>query len=219
MLYGLPTYGQTKISGTIVDNKLRTPLENTQVENVHSKEKVISDSNGNFQLIVKSGELISALKKGYDKVYIRISNEKQPTYYKLHLDKTIPRLDVRGHLLPYQRDSLEYHEAYSGILSGAKKGDNFARESGNVSLDALSKQNRDRWAFQAMFEKWQNEKYVNYVFNDSLVKRITYLEGSDLRRFMARFKPSYTFLRSATEYQFLRYIKRSYIQFQKEEGY
>lgn len=216
---GISANAQTQIKGVIVDNKLLTPIRKAQVENIHTKQIVQTDSSGNFALTVRSGEMIYALKEGFDKVYVRIINEKQPTFYKLHLDKTIPRLDVRGHLLPYQRDSIEYAEAYSGILRGAKKGDNFARESGNVSLDALSKQNRDRWAFQAMFEKWQNEKYVNYVFNDSLVQKITYLEGSDLKRFMDRYRPSYTFLRSATEYEYLRYIKQSYIQFQKEEGY
>ena len=174
---------------------------------------------GNFSIVVKNGDLLTISKEGYDKTRIRIVNEKRPTYYKLHLDKTIAHLDVRGHLLPYQKDSIEYYELYSTTLNGAKKGDNYATGMGNISLDALSKQNRDRWAFQAMYDKWQKDKYIDFVFNKELVQKITYLEGEDLRRFMDYYRPSYTFLRSATEYEYLNYIKQSYIHFQKQGKY
>ena len=163
---------------------------------------------------MKSDDLIIFKKKSYKKVSIRISNGKFLIYYKIHLDRLTPPLDPRGHLLPHQRDSIESYKRYSTTLNGAKQGENNAHGSMfNISLDALSKQNRDRWAFQAMYEKWQNEKYVDFVFNKELVTKITSLAGDDLRRFMRYFRPTYQFLRSATEYEYLDYLKQSYKQF------
>jgi hypothetical protein len=212
----LTTNAQTQIRGQIVDNKSKKFLSDVQVRNVHSNSSTQSKQNGAFEIIVKSGELIQFEKEGYEIVRIRIKNEKQPLFYNLHLDKMIPRLDPYGHLLPYQKDSLEFDAIYGIIIHGERKEDVDMR---SLPLAALSKYNRDKWAFQDMFIRNQNEKYVDFVFNKQLVKEITALEGDDLDRFMKFYRPSYSFLRSATEYEYLDYIKRSYKQFQIKENY
>ncbi len=167
---------------------------------------------------IKTGELLLIDKEGYENARIRIANERNPLFYNLHLDKIQNRLDPQGHLLPYQRDSLKFVNTYSLILNGSKKGENNA-SGGGISLDALSKKNRDRWAFQAMYEKWQNDKYVDFIFNKALISEITKLEGDDLRLFMQYYRPTYSFLRSATEYEYLDYIKKSYLDYLRRPKY
>ncbi len=218
LLASLPSTAQTRISGITLNNETQEVLANVAIHNVLTDEKVSSDNQGEFELTVNTGDLVDVQMEGFDRVRIRIGNEKQPLFYKLQLDKTIPRLDVRGHLLPYQRDSLEYAELYTMTLNGAKKGVNNACP-GNFSLDALSKKTRERWAFQALYANWQNEKYIDYVFNKELVKKITYLEGEELDRYMKYYRPTYSFLRSSTEYEYLEYIKQSYRHFQQQQKY
>jgi len=166
--------------------------------------------------MVKSGELIELKRNNYKTLRIRIQNEKQPSYYILHLEKLKPMVDVKGYLLAYQLDSLDYDKTFFNAVHGTKQGENNACGG---SLDALSKQNRERWAFQKMYAKWQGAKYVDFVFNEKLVKEITYLSGNDLRRFMRIYRPSVQFLRTATQYEYLDYIKKSYFQFKQQGRY
>jgi hypothetical protein len=85
----------------------------------------------------------------------------------------------------------------------------------SMPLAMLSKKNRQEWAFQEMYTQWEQEKYIDFVFNDKLVNRITYLQDEDLKLFMKLFRPSYEFLRNVSEYEYLDYIKSSYYQFKK----
>lgn len=193
-------------------------LDSVTIKNIHSGQTIQCDSLGHFSLEVKSGELIEFNRNGFDKLRIRIINEKQPSYYVLHLEKTKPLLDVKGKLLTYQLDSLAYDNIFYSTIHGAKKGENNVT-GGNISLDALSKQNRERWAFQKMHEKWQQEKYIDFVFNEELVEKITYLSGEELKRFMRMYRPTYRFLRESTEYEYLKYVTDAYNLFKKQEKY
>lgn len=191
-------------------------MDSVTIKNINSKTVTLVDSISTFNLIVKNDDLIEVSRNNYETVRIRIANEKQPSYYVLHLEKSYPLLDVNGHLLPYQRDSLEFDNIYGIIVHGERKGEVDMR---SLPLAALSKQNREKWAFQEMFDKWQKEKYIDFVFNKDLVKKITYLKGNDLRRYMRLYRPSAQFLRTATEYEYLDYIKRSYRQFLERGQY
>mgnify|MGYP000153266910 CR=1 FL=1 len=135
---------------------------------------------------------------------------------KLNTNTIQANIDVKGYLLAYQLDSLDYDNVYGILIRGERLEDVDMR---SLPLAALSKQNREKWAFQKMYDKWQGAKYVDFVFNADLVKKITYLKGNDLRRFMRIYRPSASFLRNATQYEYLEYIKKSYEQFKDRNDY
>jgi hypothetical protein len=85
----------------------------------------------------------------------------------------------------------------------------------SMPLAMLSKKNRQEWAFQEMYAQWEQEKYIDFVFNDKLVSRITYLQDEDLKTFMRLYRPQYEFLRNVSEYEYLDYIKSCYYHYKK----
>jgi hypothetical protein len=192
------------------------PLDSVIIRNIHSDQKIQTASDGLFDIIVKNGELLEFEKRTYQKLRVRIVNEKEPSYYILNMQLKRPLVDVKGYLLAYQLDSLKFDKIY-GILVNGERIEDVNMKS--LPLAALSKQNREKWAFQRMYDKWQREKYIDFVFNEKLVEKITYLKGNDLRRFMSLYRPNASFLRGATEYEYLEYIKKSFLQFQKQGKY
>ncbi len=216
-LTGLSVQGQSIIKGDILDITSQKPIEGVVIKNIHTNESATSESNGTFSIEVKSGNLIELTKDSFETLRIRIANDKSPSYYKLVLSKPQKNevRDIYGHLIGYSRDSIEYYNTYAVILNGSKQGQNNA--VGGASLDALSKANRERWAFQIMYAKWENEKYVDFVFNKELINKITYLEGEELKQFMLIYRPSYKFCRSASRYEYLNYIKQSFYKFKAGE--
>jgi hypothetical protein len=122
-------------------------------------------------------------------------------------------VDIKGRSLDYTKDSIRYRETYDVVLRKQRREDVDMR---SMPLAMLSKKNRQEWAFQEMYESWEREKFIDLTFNDRLVNKITYLEGEELKAFMKTFRPSYEFLRSASQYEYLDYIKRCYYLYRRK---
>ncbi|MDD1429077.1 hypothetical protein MEO94_32545, partial [Dolichospermum sp. ST_sed9] len=78
------------------------------------------------------------------------------------------------------------------------------------------KRNKRLRAFQSRLEIQEQEKYVNYRFNKTLVKRITQLEGASLDSFMLIYRPTYEFVTSVDEIGFNQYLLTSSYQFKAD---
>ncbi len=74
-------------------------------------------------------------------------------------------------------------------------------------FDALSKRNRQIWAFQKHYEYFEKEKFINYVFNERLIRQLTKMDSTQTAEFMYYYRPSYDQLKAWTEYEFYEYIK------------
>ncbi len=114
----------------------------------------------------------------------------------------------------YQQDSIENRQMYSSIYRFEKP--TFKTSigpGGTVGADANElinifrfKRNKRLKQFQARLEADEQEKYVNYRFNKTLVKKLTHLEGEHLNTFMIKFRPSYDFASEADELVFNQYV-------------
>lgn len=214
-LISVYSHGQVLIKGEVRQQSDQTFLENVNVKNIFTNKGMTVSKDGLFEIEVKKGELIEFTKVGYQTVRIRISNEKEPLFYKIVMEKApimLREVDIKGKPLDFKKDSIKYHETYQIVLRKEKREDIDMR---SMPLAMLSKKNRQEWAFQEMYEKWEQEKYIDYVFNDKLVSKITYLKDEELRDFMRNYRPNYQFLRTASDYEYLDYIKHCYYMFKK----
>ena len=73
-------------------------------------------------------------------------------------------------------------------------------------------------AFQQRLLAEEEDKYVNYKFNSTLLKRVTGLTGVLLDKYKMIYKPSYEFLITATELEFYEYILNTSNKFKKQEN-
>lgn len=206
---------QTIIKGEVRDLANNSLMENVNVKNIYTQIGLTVQADGHFSLPVKKGELVEFTKVGYQTVRVRILSEKEPEYYKIIMNKTpieLREVDIRGKPLDFKKDSIRYRKTYDIVMRKESKNEVDMR---SMPLAMLSKKNRQEWAFQEMYAQWEQEKYIDFVFNDKLVSRITYLQDEDLKLFMKLFRPTYEFLRNVSEYEYLDYIKSSYYQFKK----
>ena len=88
-------------------------------------------------------------------------------------------------------------------------------ESLRSPFSALSKSNRQKWAFQENYAYFQQEKYIDYTFNDALITQVTGLAGDSLLRYKQRYRPGYEQLRSMNEYNFYMYIKETVARYRR----
>ena len=63
----------------------------------------------------------------------------------------------------------------------------------------------------------EQENYINYRFNKNTVKRITHLEGENLKNFMLSYRPDFEFTQTSSTVTFYQYILSSSYKFKREK--
>lgn len=211
------TLAQSVMKGHIRDFANNQPLDNVNVRNIYTMVGMTTLKDGVFQVRIKKGELVEFSKVGYQTLRIRIQNENEIPYYVLDM-KRVPielrEVDIKGKPLDFKSDSIRYRQVYKIVLNKPRRNDIDMR---SMPLAMLSKKNREEWAFQEMYDEWEQNKFIDFTFNEKLVQRITYLSGPRLDEFMKRYRPSYEFLRTASEYEYLDYIKYCFYRFDIEK--
>lgn len=207
LVHGPAVAQSLQLRGVVQDRVEKKGLSGVQLFNMFDSSAAFTDSNGAFILQASKGQLIEIRYPGYVVERFRISEGHVPPYFKLYLDK-IALLDhdkyAGRELTAYQRDSIERYELYKTTLE-------FPRMSGVDKVaspfSAMSKSNRQKWQFQEEFALREQERYIDFTFNEQLVKQISGLEGEDLVRYMRRYRPGYQKLRSMDTYELYNYIR------------
>lgn len=197
------------IIGEVSDRASNQPIAGVSIQNIHSGVRILSDSNGKFNLEGTGDDLIEFIMQGYETTRFRVPKGKLPVYFKITLLKeraTLPDYTPDGLYAAYLKDSIKYNELYKSAI-------NFEKLTGldviRHPFSAMSKRNRQIWAFQKEFAYFQKEKFIDLTFNAAIVSNLTGLEGDSLTYYMRRFRPSYEQLHQMTEYSFYQYIRQN----------
>jgi hypothetical protein len=205
-LWSSPTCFAFIIKGKVYDAKTHAPLANVFIMNTYSDARVVTDTSGTFAIEVERGHLIEFKALNYKIARVRIDTETAP-FYSIAMREGAFDLDEveivgRSHL----SDSLSNRETYKWAI------DHYKLEGADIiqhPFDAMSKRNRQIWAFQKRYEYFEKEKYVDFVFNARLISKITNVDSTQMEDFRRYYRPSYEEIRRWTTYEFLDYIKSS----------
>jgi hypothetical protein len=205
---GHTVYAQ-QIKGVVQSRLEKNALQNVQLVNIYSGKTSFTDSAGYFVIEANKGELIEVRVAGYLTARFRLSQGHVPPFFKIYLDKLVilntDRFASSG-LTQYQIDSVKSHELYRTALDYPRMS---AFQQIESPFTALSRSNQQKWKFQESYAMFEREKYIDFTFNENLIRQITGLEGDDLARYMKYYRPSYEQLRNMNQYDFFSYIRQS----------
>jgi len=194
------------MKGRVYDMKTGQPMANVNVVNTFTELGMTTDSTGLFTLSVEKGHLVELRRIGYKIVRVRIETETLP-YYNLGMKEgafDLDEVEIKGN--NYVIDSIERRETYKWAI------EHYTLDGLEViehPFDALSKRNRQIWAFQKRYEYFEKEKFVDYVFNAKLIAKLTQIDSAHIEEFRRIYRPPYEQIKMWKEYEFLEYIKRS----------
>ncbi|MFB5944466.1 hypothetical protein [Albibacterium profundi] len=80
----------------------------------------------------------------------------------------------------------------------------------NKLFSALSNEGKDARRLQKMLESEYEMEEVDSFFNKPLVKEVTGLDGNELNDFMLKYRPDYDWIKSASHYDLILYIKEKF---------
>ena len=215
LLLGTASARAITIRGEVLESVNRTVISNVNIQNIHVSTGTVSDIDGKFSIEAEKGQLIEFRKIGYKTVRLRIPEGIVPEYFRITMEMStfeLPEFELTKKNQNYKRDSVEYRELYKSSLEFQKLS---AVESIRHPFSALSKRNRQIWAFQEEYNRFEQQKYVDYTFSETLVKNLTGLQGDSAQTYLRLYRPSYDMLRSISEYEFYRYVKQTVANFRR----
>ena len=193
------------------------------IKNISKDKMAQSDMGGNYKIPATSGDIVSFSSAGYITDTIVVTANMLTTSFDIFLARNVIELSnvEIGDLNRYQADSISRREEFNDVLT--KRNTKLVGGRGNTPTDGVgvtfspltffSKKERNERRFKKMFERQEEEMYIDYKFPFDYVSQITGLQGDSLRSFMLQYRPDYAFCRRSSKADMLLYINDSYRAF------
>lgn len=209
---------QFLLSGTVYDSSKINYVPGVTVSNKQGNT-VVTDSMGKYSIWVNEKDSVTFTFRNKSTQKFAVQTVADPSRFDISLrvkykGKYSTLKEVIVHTKSYREDSIENRETYADIYNYQKPGiTSTLSPSGMAGADVNElinifrfKRNKRLKNFQVRLENQEQEKYVSYRFNKTLIKKLTQLEGQQLDNFMIIYRPDYEFTSLADELVFNQYI-------------
>jgi len=213
-----PLHAQFILSGTVYDSSKINYVPDVSIWNKEGKFTT-TDSLGRYSLLVSDKDSVTFIFRNKSTQKFAVHSIPDPAHFDVSLrvnykGKYSTLKEVVVFTKSFREDSIENRETYAKIFSFEKPGlKSSITPGGMVGADVNElinifrfKRNKRLKTFQIRLEKEEQEKYINFRFNKTLVRRITQLEGTQLETFLIKYRPDYEFASNASELVMNQYI-------------
>jgi plasmid maintenance system killer protein len=221
---------QLVVSGSVLDKSKINYVEGVRVFSTGGKI-AITDSLGHYSINVNKTDSIYFVYNAKPTQKFAINNIPNTYQFDISLHLNVQsRYSVMKEVVVYSKnykqDSAENRQTYAEVFNFHKpRFETSIVPGGGVGLDANElfnlfrfKRNKRLKKFQERLEADEQERYVNYRFNKTFVKRITQLKAANLDTFMVWYRPSFLFTIEASEVDFNQYILNCMYQYKRIIG-
>jgi hypothetical protein len=210
---------QYRVKGTVYDSSRIYRIEAVTVMSTNGK-MTITDSLGHYQIVAGDKDSIwfSYLGKPTPKYPVLKIPDINQFDIALRLKSEVMK-EVRIKSRSYREDSIQNRKDYAKVFDFHRPNvaslTSIGPTGAGIDLDELIRvfqfrKNKSMEKFRERLEEQERQKFIDHRFNKALVKRLTGLDGEDLNVFMLKYRPSYAFTLTATEYDFQLYIKKCF---------
>jgi hypothetical protein len=211
-------HAQFVLSGTVYDSSKINYVPGVSVWNKEGKFTT-TDSLGRYSITVMEKDSVSFIFRNKSTQKFPVHTIPDPAHFDVSLrvnykGKYSTLKEVVVFAKSFREDSIENRETYGKIFNFQKPGIKTSITPGGAvgaDVDEIInmfrfKRNKRLKTFQIRLEKEEEEKYISFRFNKTLVRRITQLEGQQLETFLVKYRPGYEFASNASELVFNQYI-------------
>lgn len=186
-----------------------------------------TDSLGHYSIPIAAGDSIFFMYEGKNTLRFPLSSVRDFNQFNISLGIKVQNKyqlleEVKVVSRSYSFDSLQFRRDYAKVF-------NFEKPTiapsmtpdGGVGFDLQQliqifrfKENKHMRSLQERLRIQEEDRYINYRFNPTLVSRITGFKGNALDTFMVWYRPNITFIRLADEVALHTYIIQNMYKFQ-----
>jgi len=198
------SFAQTKyFYGRLIDSITLLPVQDVHVIDRNTRQGDVTNGRGLFVLEGNLGDTLSFIKVGYrQQNFVLKGNRAAMDTLSITIFPEVHELravTVSAYsYADYRQDSTERRKNFSEIVGYSHHYFESSNSGAGIgfSLDRLfsRKEKRQKKALR-FFQENEEQQYINFRFNPILLHSLTGLRGEPLREFIAKYQPSYKWLR------------------------
>ncbi|RYZ99360.1 MAG: hypothetical protein EOP47_17000 [Sphingobacteriaceae bacterium] len=203
------------VDGIVFDKETKERIAQVNVRNLVSKASGYNNLKGEFKINAGKGDALIFTKDGFFSDTITVQGNRTLAVYLKRTGIQLKQVDITENMLTPEKRLAATKRDYTKIY-GNNDGFLALSPGGGVGLgldalyNAFSKSGRNAEHLKGIIESDYRENVIDYRFNRTQVSFITGLTDQQLTDFMFKYRPGYYFVTTATEYEFIRYIRTNY---------
>lgn len=222
VLCSVKLFAQTKpVQGFVVDKDSKQRVAKVFIYNSATDDGIYNNSKGEFFTKAKVGDTLFAALQGYAMDTAVYRGQSTIVFQLKPLSIRLKEVSVYGKLPTpkeqYQKTLKEYK--YATDKGSSKDLLNLGSRGVGLGIDAiynlLSREGKNARHLQAILERDYHEAVIDYRFNPEYVKSVVGAKDDELIDFMLQYRPTYSFVLTASDYAFVNFIKSSFSSYKR----
>jgi len=210
---------ETTVEGIVLDIETKQRISRVFIYNTQNDEGGYNNTKGEFSITAKPGDILIAASEGYFPDTIQVTGRRTLIFQLRRSSIRIPEVSIILRRNPEEVRKEKQEEYSTAYTKGRSPLLTVGPSGAGLSIDALykliSREGKNARRLQEILERDYRESVIDYRFTPELVGRTTGLEGEQLRDFMLQYRPTYYFILSSSEYDLVFYIRKSFVQYQR----
>lgn len=208
------------LKGIIYEAQTDSTIAAVNIYNLNTKQSARSGMDGNYIITATEDDQLVFSMTGFNPDTVTVTYSMLFTQYDVTLYRQIVILKNVTVTSSYQADSLARRNYYDNIYEKQPgiTGRNTPAHGFGISFSPVSYFSHDarqKRQLKKRLIKQEEQNYVDRCFPVDWVARLTGLRGDSLFRFMALYRPSYSFCRKNSREQMLFYVNDKFKEFKK----
>ena len=225
----LSTRAQLQLSGTVFDSTKRNLVDGVQVVCTCGTMS-FTDSLGRYSLFVGENDSVFFFFRSKPTQLFPVAAIKTPESFDISLQVYVPgRFQYLQEVVIYgknrRQDSIENRLQYEKIFEHRNGGIKVSQAPSSMGIGAgldleslinvfRFRYNKSRGRFAERLIREEQDRYINYRFNATIVKKLTVLtDGPLLNEFLELYKPDYLLLTQTLDIELYQYIQAAAKEF------
>ena len=214
-LPAISAFSQDKpVVGLVFDKTTKERIAKVSVRNLRNGESIYNTLKADFKIPAQPGDALVFSKLGYFTDTIKVPKTGDIAVYLKASSIMLQQVNVRDTFLTAQKRLEQAHKDYSKVYGTLNNHDLLSVLPGagaGISIDAiwnlLSRSGRNAAHLREIIDRDYKLNVIDQRFTKTLVQKVTGLKEPQLTSFMTRYRPSYYLVSTATDYEFITYIK------------
>lgn len=216
------------VRGTVYDSSRTYPLEAVSVLTTSGKGTVTTAS-GSYSIEVGEKDSLWFSYLGKPTIKFPVLKISDVSQFDLALQVPVSVLkEVKVLPRNYKQDSIQnridYARAFDFYRPNVGSMTSIGANGAGIDINELIRlfqfrKNRAMERFQQRLLQQERDKYIDHRFNNTLIRRLTGLEGPALAQFALLYRPPYEFALYASDYDMQEYIKETAKKFARERAF
>lgn len=213
------------LQGVVFDRDSKIRLTRVYVFNTDTQTGFYNNTKGEFKTTAQVGNVLIASLEGYLSDTVKVAPKGDIVFFLKRKIIRLKEVIIKDTLQSPARKLQEMQEDYKSIYRIGNSSDLLNIGGGNglggvgLSIDALysmfSREGKNARNLQKVLARDYKEVLIDYRYTPLLVQQATGLTGTQLRDFMQQYRPAYSFVLDANDYELLRFIQLSYQKYLK----